>query len=169
MGVGSDAGIYFDANFCVRSEGEAFPCSSEQVFDLRWGEIRRSAAAPMELHHRAFARNAATHALQLALENAKIRRSHIFVFLNDDVARAKQAQALAEGNMHVQGNRRSSPIRLFVHSFEVVGAKGVIPNRGRRVARVPGARAVVSSKKFFAHTEFFAHLVQAWVGRSEER
>lgn len=66
--------------------------------------------------------------------------------------------------MHVQGNRRSSPIRLFVHSFEVVGAKGVIPNRGRRVARVPGARAVVSSKKFFAHTEFFAHLVQAWVG-----
>jgi hypothetical protein len=51
-----------------------------------------------------------------------------------------------------------------VHAFQVVGAESVVPDGSGRITRIARARAVVSRQKLFAYVEFFAHLLQAWIG-----
>src|SRR5271170_6700677 len=118
----------------------------------------------MELYDLALPRNAAADALEFALQNAEVRRSDLFVFLNDDVARAEQAEALAKGNMRVQRNRRPSAIRFLMHFFQVVRSEGIIPDRRGRIAGVTRTGPIVSGEKLFAHTEFLTHLLQGWIG-----
>src|SRR5207248_9206568 len=90
----SDAGINFDADFTVWCEMKMLAREFEQVLNLLRGKIRRRAAAPVELHDRSIFRNAAADAFRLAFQHVKVRRWDALVFLDHDVAGAKQAQAL---------------------------------------------------------------------------
>src|ERR1700751_2571848 len=88
--------IDFDAYFRVGCERKARTNSSEQVLDLFRCQIRGRSAAPMKLHDLALFRNASADPLHLALQHAEIRRSDTLILLNDYIARAKQAEALAK-------------------------------------------------------------------------
>src|SRR5262249_24113331 len=109
--------IDFDAHLSIRRKCEELARRAKQVFDLRRHQLRWCSAAPMKLHYLPIPRNAAAYALQLPLQNLEIRWRNILVLLNDDVASAKQAQALAEGNVHVDRNWRARPIRFHVYLF----------------------------------------------------
>src|SRR5437879_5469682 len=97
----SNAGIDFNSDFRIRGKGESRADRSKQVFNLVRREICWSAAAPMKLDDFALFRNAATDPLHLLLQHSEIRRRHALILLNNHVAGAKQAQALAEWNVHV--------------------------------------------------------------------
>src|SRR6185437_17118209 len=93
--------IDLDSHLSVRGKREALARGPEQILDLLRRKIRRCPATPMELHHLAVARNSAAHAPQFALQHPQVRRRNSLVLLDDYVASAEQAQAFAEGNMHV--------------------------------------------------------------------
>src|SRR5260370_3858179 len=133
------------------------------MFELFGCEVSWCAAAPMELNHGTILRNAAADALHLSFQHVKIGRRDVLVLLNDDVARAKKAEAFTKGNMHVERNRRPGTLGLFVHPFEVRGAKSVVPDRCRGVACIARPRAIVFCEEILADVEFAAHLLQALV------
>ena len=72
--LAGDARVDFDADLGVGSEGEALRRVAEQVFHLRGREVGRRAAAPVELHDRARARDKAADVLDFALERRQVRR-----------------------------------------------------------------------------------------------
>src|SRR6266581_4740806 len=111
----------------LRVEMEVLFRKCEKIFDLFGGQVGWRAAAPMELDHGAISRDAAADALHLLLQHVKIRRRDALVFLNDDVAGAKEAEAFAEGNVHVERDRRPGLLSLLVHPFEIGGAESVVP------------------------------------------
>ena len=158
-----DAGIDFNADFSVGSEIEVFAGEAEKVFDLRGSQIRGSAAAPMELNDWAIAGNAAADASHFALQDFQVRWRDALIFLDDDVARAEEAQALAKGNVHVEGDRRFSALGLFVDFFEVGGAEGIVPDRRGGIAGVARTGTVVAGEKFLADAKLFARALQAWI------
>src|SRR5437762_3787662 len=104
MIAGGHAWVDLDANFTVGIEMEMLFRECEQVLNLFGCQVRRCAAAPMELDHRAILRDAAADAFHLPLQHLKIGWRDTLVLLDDDVARAKEAEAFAEGNVHVQRN-----------------------------------------------------------------
>src|SRR5260370_30532268 len=97
----------------------------------------------MELDYRAILRDAAADALHLLFQHVKIRWRDALVFLNDDVAGAKKAKALAEGNVHVEGNRSAGPLGFFVYSFEIARAESVVPDWRGGIAGIAGPRTIV--------------------------
>src|ERR1700675_1088453 len=99
-----------------------------------------------------------------ALQNIEIGYGDALIFLNNYVACAKQAQAFAEGKMHVQRNRRLRALRFGVNRFQIAGAKGVIPDRRRWIAGVTRPGAIIAGEKFFTHSQFVAHALEAWSG-----
>src|SRR5712692_2812056 len=119
----------------------------------------------MELHDRTVFRYAPANARHLALQNVEIGRRHAFILLNNDVAGAEETQALAEGDVHVQGNGRSGALRYFVHSLEVIRAESVVPDRRRGIAGIARSRAVVLGEEILSNTKFVAHLLQTWMGK----
>src|ERR1700730_8618523 len=153
----SDAWVDLDADFCIWRKIKILARKTEQVGKLFRRQISWRATAPMKLHHWSFPRNAASHVLDFALQYLQIRRSHALIFLNNYVARAEQAQAFAEGKMHVERNRSSRNLRFLMHGFEIVGSKGVIPDRCGGITGVARARAIVPREKFFIHAQFLTH------------
>ncbi len=117
----------------------------------------------MKLDHRAILRDAAADAFHLPLQHLKIGWRDTLVLLDDDVARAKEAEAFTEGNVHVQRNGRPGTLGLFVHPFEIGWAKGVVPDRRRGVAGIARPRTIVLGEKFLADVELTAHLLQGWM------
>ena len=75
---------------------------------------------------------------------------------DDHVAGAEQAEALAEGKMHVERDGRLRGVGLGVHAFEVVGTEIILPDRRRRIAGVTRAGAVVTVQKFLGDQEALA-------------
>src|SRR5258707_6872534 len=149
----------FDADFAVGSELEMLARESEKIFDLLRGKIRGRAATPMELHYGAIFRNAGADAFRLVLQHIEIRWRDTLVFLNHHVAGAEQAEAFAEGNMHVQRNGRLRVFRLGEDIFQVGRAKAVAPNGRGGVAGVAWTGAIVFCEKFFSDAELIAHLL----------
>ncbi len=109
---GSHARVDLDADFGLFRKMEALASRAEEVLNLFGRQIGWSSSAPVKLNHGPFARHASAHAPHFLLEHAEIRRSNALILLNDDVARAEQAEALAERNVHVKRNRRARPFGL---------------------------------------------------------
>src|SRR5882762_7163471 len=119
MLAGGHARVDLDANFTVGVEMEALFGKCKQVLNLFGCQVRRRAAAPMELDYGAILGDAAADAFHLPLQHVKIRWCDAFVLLDNDVARAKEAQAFTKGNVHVKRNRRPGTLGLFVDPFEI--------------------------------------------------
>src|SRR6267154_571488 len=135
----------------------------KQIFNLLGRQIGGGAAAPMKLNDLAPLRNAAADALQFLLQDAEIRRSDALVFLDDDVACTEQTQALAKRNVHVEGDGTLRAFRFFVNALQVVWPEGIVPYRRGRIAGVARPGPVVAREKFFADSQFVAHLLQSWI------
>src|SRR2546430_11348685 len=129
MLAGGHAWVDLDANFTVGVEMEMLFCKRKQILDLFGRQVGWCAAAPMELDHAAVLRDAEADALHLSLQHVKIRGRDVFVLLNDDVARAKEAQAFTEGNMHVERKRRPVTLSHFVRPFEIGWSEHLVPDR----------------------------------------
>src|SRR6266851_7003066 len=158
MLTGGYARVDLDAYLTVGVELEMLFRASEQVLDLCGCQVGWCAAAPMELDHGAILRDAAADALHLLLQHVKIRRSDVFVLLDDDVACAKEAETFTEGNVHVQRNGRPGTLGLFMHSFEIGGPESVVPDRCCGIACIARPRAIVFCEEFLADMELAAHL-----------
>ena len=163
MLAGGYARVDLDAYFTVGVEMKVLFGECEQILDLIGCQVRWRAAAPMELDHGAILRDAAADALHLPLQHVKIRRGDVLVLLDDDVARAKEAETLTEGNVHVQRNGRPGTLGLFVHPFEIGWAESVVPDRRRGIARIAGPWTIVFGKEFLADVKLAAHLLEAWM------
>ena len=102
MRAAGHARIDFDSDLGVRSERKPLACVSEEVFHLRRSQIRGSSATPVKLNHTAFLRNPTANVLDFLLQRREIRNRYALVFLNRNVARAKQAQVLAKRQVHIK-------------------------------------------------------------------
>src|SRR5689334_9863332 len=161
----SDAGIHFDADFAVGRKMKTFARKSEQVLNLLRRKIGGRAAAPVKLHDGTILGNAAADAFRLTLQYIQIRRRDTLVFLNHYVASAKQAQAFAERDMHVQRNGRLRAFCFTKNFFQITRAKRVVPNGRGRVTRVARAGTIIFRQKFFAHAQLAPHLLERWIGK----
>ena len=92
-----------------RSRGEA-----EEIFHLRGRQVGGRAAAPVKLHHGRARETSSADVLDFALERCEIGRRDAVILGDDHVAGAKKAQALAEGQVHVERDRRARRIGLRV-------------------------------------------------------
>ncbi len=124
-------------------------------FHLLRRQIRRRAAAPVKLHDGPFAGNEAADVLDFAFEDFDVGRRDAVILGDDHVAGAEQAQALAEGKMHVQRNRRARRIGRRVKLLEIVRAEIILPDRRRGIARVARPRAIVFFEERFGDLEAF--------------
>src|SRR5216684_1781631 len=156
-------GVDFDPNLTVGVEMEMFFRECEEILDLLGCQVGGSAAAPMELDYGAILRDALADALQLLLENAEVGRRDAFVFLNDDVARAKETEAFTEGNMHVQRDRRSGMLGFFMHFFQIDRAESVVPDRSGGIAGIARPWTIVLCEEFLAYVELATHVLKAWM------
>src|SRR4029077_6512435 len=163
MFAARNAGIDFDADLRVGSESEVFAGEAEEIFDLRGSEIRGCTAAPVKLHDRAITGNAVADASHFAFQDFEVRWRDAFIFLDDDVAGAEEAQAFAKRNVHVERDGRFSALGFFVDFFEVGGAEGIVPDRRGGIAGVAGAGAIVACEELFAGVKLLAHALQAWI------
>src|SRR6267142_4689381 len=159
----SHAGVNLDANLTAGIEMKMLFRESEQILDLLGRQVGWRAATPMELDHRAIFRNAAADAPHLLLQHVEIGRCDALVFLNDDVAGAKEAEAFAEGNMHVERNGSFATFGFFVYALEIGRAEGIVPDRSRGIARIARSGTIVFCEKFFADMELTAHVLEAWM------
>src|SRR6266478_6288230 len=156
-------GVDFDPNLTVGVEMEMFFRECEEILDLLGCQVGGSAAAPMELDYGAILRDALADALHLLLQNVKIGWRDAFVFLNDDVARAKETEAFTEGNMHVQRDRRSGMLGFFMHFFQIDRAESVVPDRSGGITGIARPRTIVLCEEFLAYVELATHLLKAWM------
>src|SRR5580692_9400079 len=163
MFAAGDARVNFDADFSVGGEGEVIACEAEEVFDLWRSQVGGSATAPVELDYGAIFGDAAADAGDFALQDFEVGGRDAFVFLDDDIAGTEEAEAFAEGDVHVEGDGGFGAIGFFVNFFQVGGAEGVVPDGGGGVAGVAGAGAVVAGEEFFANAKVFAHGLQGWI------
>src|SRR5205823_13277812 len=164
MRARSDAGIDFYPDFTVRRELKTLARKLEKVFNLLRRKISWRAAAPVELHHGAILGNAAAHALRFALQHVQIRRRDSLIFLDHHVARAKQAETLAERDVHVQRNGRLRAFCFSKNSFQIPGTEAVLPAGRGRITSVARTGPIVFREKFFAHAQFAPHLLERWIG-----
>src|SRR5216683_873153 len=155
--------VDFDTNLAVGVEMEMLFRECEEILDLLGGEVGWRATAPMELDDRAIFRDAAADALHLLLQNVKVGWRDAFVFLNDDVARAKETEAFTEGNMHVQRERRSGMLGFFMHFFQIDRAESVVPDRSGGIAGIARPRTIVLCEEFLAYVELATHVLKAWM------
>jgi hypothetical protein len=140
-----------------------FTREAKEFFNLRRSEIGGSAASPVKLHDGAITGNAATDVLDLSLQYVQVRGRDTLVFLDDDIARAEEAETLAKRDVHVERHGRFGALGFFVNFFQVSGAEGIIPDGRGGVAGVPGTGTVVACEKFFADAKLVAHVFEAWM------
>ena len=117
----------------------------------------------MELRDRAIAGDAASDAIDFFFEGGEIRRGDALIFLDDDVARAEEAEAFAEGKMHVERNGRGFAVGVFDGGFVFLGAEGVNPDGRGGVAGVARAGTIVAIDELFADGEFLLHLAEGGI------
>src|SRR5690349_588186 len=160
-----NARIDFDSDFGVGREREMFASEAKEVLDLSGRQIGGSAAAPVKLDNGANAGNAASDASNFFLQGIEVGRRDFVILLNDDVAGAEEAEAFAEGNMHVKRNGRGAAIGVLVDFFEVGRAEGIVPDGSSRVAGVARAGTIIASEEIFADTKLFAHLLKTGSGK----
>ena len=153
MVAGGDAGVDFDADFGFGREGEVFASIGEEIVDLRRSEIGGSAAAPMELHDFARAIDIFADAGDFGFEDVDVRRGNGFIFLDDYVAGAEEAEAFAKGDVHVEGDGALRCVGFGVDLLEIVGAERIVPDGSGGIARVTRARAIVFCEEVFADAE----------------
>ncbi len=158
-------GIDLDADFGIWRKAEMRAREFEQVRDLLRGQIRGRASAPMELHYRALARDAAGHMLDFAFQDFDVRRGDALIFLDNYVAGAKEAQAFAKWQVHVERERRLRTLRLGVHFFQVAGAESIVPDGSGGITGVARAGAIVAGEKFFVNAQLVAHAFEARIGQ----
>ena len=151
-----DARIDLNPDFCVRRERKTLCREAEQAFHLFRRQIRGCATAPVKLHHGPLARNEAADVLDFALQNFNVGRCHAVILGDHHVAGAEQAQAFAEGKMHVQGHRRSRGVGRGIELFQIVRTEIILPDRRGGIARVARARTIVFFQKRFGNFEAFA-------------
>ena len=143
-----DARIDFDADFGVGSEGEALGGVAEKVFHLRGSQIGGRAAAPVKLRDAALARDVPRDVVDFSLQRGEVRRRDAVILGDDHVAGAEQAQAFAEGKMHVERDGRFRGVGLREELVEIVGADVVLPDRSGRVAGVARPGTIVAGEEF---------------------
>ena len=91
----------------------------------------------------------------LPLENFDVRRRDAVILGDHNVAGAEQAEAFAEGKMHVKRNRSARRVGRRVELLEVVRAEIILPDRGRGIAGVARSRPIVFFQKRFGDLEAF--------------
>ncbi len=91
----------------------------------------------------AIARNETGDVLDFISQSGEIRRRYGVILLNDHVAGAEEAQAFAEGKMHVERNRAARFVGLAIALLEIVGAEIVLPDGSGGIAGVARAGAIV--------------------------
>src|SRR6266478_470833 len=163
MLAGGYARVDLYAYFTVGVEMETLFGECEQILNLFGCQVRRRAAAPMELDYGAILGDAVADAFHLSLQDVKIRWCDALVLLDNDVARAKEAEAFTKGNVHVQRNGCPGTVGLIVHPFEIGGSESIVPDRSGGIAGIARPRTIVLGEKFFADVEFAAHLLQGWM------
>jgi hypothetical protein len=109
----------------------------------------------MKLHYRAVARYEAADVFNFPLERLNVRRRYAVILCDHDVTRAKKAQAVAEGEMHVKGNRRVRRVRGGVILFKIVRPEIILPHRRGGIAGVARSRAIIFFEKLFGNFEAF--------------
>ena len=101
-----DAWVNFDADLRIGRERKTLARVAEKILHLRGSQIGGRSAAPVKLNHGAIFRNALADVLDLALQGIEVGNRDVFIFLNGNIAGAEQAEAFAEGNVHVERKRR---------------------------------------------------------------
>ena len=109
----------------------------------------------MKLHDGPIAGNEFADVLDFPFECFDVRRRNAMILGDHHVARAEQAQAFAEGKMHVERNRRARRIRARVELFQIVRAEIILPDRRGGIAGVARPRAIVFFQKRFGDFEAF--------------
>lgn len=145
MFLGEPPWIRFDADLGVGRDIEPLPEVASKVRDLLGGQERRCAPAPVDLRHRAVRREVRRQQVNLALQVAEVFRDPRRIVGHLHVAAAVVAELPAEGEVEIQRQRRVGS--AFIHPAHLL-PKDVAPRlfvkvRRRRIARVPGQRAVV--------------------------
>ena len=161
MLLGGDARVDFDADFGIGSERKALGGVTEQVFHLRGREIGGRSAAPVKLRHAALTRNVFGDVLDFFLERCQIGRRDAVILGDDHVAGAEQAQALAEGQVHVERDGRLGGVGLGEELIEVVRSDVVLPDGRGRVAGVARPGTVVAGEELLGDAKPVAIEVQA--------
>src|SRR6267378_5509442 len=158
-----DSRIDFNTDLSTGGERKPGAHGRKQIFNLIGSQIGGGTAAPMKLDDLALLRNAAANAIQFLLQHSEIWGSDALIFLDDHVAGAEQAQALAKRNVHVEGDGTLRAFRFFVNVLQVVWPEGIVPYWRGRIAGVARPGPVVAREKFFADSQFVAHLLQSWI------
>ena len=96
------------------------------------------------------------------LQDVEVRRRDGLVFFDDDVAGAEEAEAFAEGNVHVERDGSSGALGLGVHFLEIVRAESIVPDGRSGITGVARTGAIVLGEEFLANVKLFAHLLEAW-------
>src|SRR5579862_4994021 len=99
-----DARINLDANLRVGSECKTLCGVTEKLLHLLGRQVSGSSASPVKLHNGTVAGDEPADMLDFPLENLNIRRRDAVILGDHHIARAEQAQAVAEGKMHVERN-----------------------------------------------------------------
>src|SRR5208282_5881162 len=103
-------------------------------------------AAPVKLNHRALLRNTLAYVLNLTLQRIQVGNRDFLIFLNGNIAGTKEAEALAEGNVHVERKRRRLIFRASVETFEIVGPEIIFPDGSGGIARITRAGTIIFFK-----------------------
>src|SRR6266851_10012129 len=98
----SHSRIDFDSDFRFGRKAKALRGVSEKIFQLRGGGIRWGSAAPVKLDHFTFAGNRFAYPCDLFFQDVEIWNRNALVFLDDNVACTKKAQAFAERQVHIK-------------------------------------------------------------------
>src|SRR5580700_9217615 len=78
-----------------------------------------------------------------ALQGFEVGDRDALVFLNRNITSAEKAEALAEGNVHVERNRRGSFFRPSAVLLKILRPEIILPHRRRRITRIPRPRPVI--------------------------
>src|SRR5271156_2504610 len=146
MGAIGDARVNLDADLRVWREGESLARVAEQIFHLCGSQIGGRSAAPVKLNHRTIFGNALADVFDLAFQGVEIWDGDVLVFLNGNIARAEQAEAFAEGNVHVERKWRGIFFGAGVEAFQIVGAEIIFPDRRGGIAGVARTGPIIFFK-----------------------
>ena len=102
--------------------------------------------------------------LNLLFQSGEVRRGNAMVFRDDHVAGAKQAKALTKRQMHINRNRGTCRLSLFVGPVEFVEAEVVTPDRRRRIAGIARSGPVIEGEKVRRNAKSLAFEVEVEPG-----
>ena len=116
---------------------------AEKIFHLGGSEIGRRAAAPVKLSDFTFFGDTRADVVDFVFERFQVGNRYAFVFLDGNITGAEQAEAFAEGKMHVERHRRGSSVGLEIIFFQIIRAEIVLPDRRGGITGVTRPGAIV--------------------------